>query len=243
MIRAIIAVFAVLLVSFGAAAEVVRGKASIADANTLVINGQRLRLAGIDAPESNQRCKLPSGIEWFCGRAAAQVLFTIAHERQAVCTTLASRRADDGGFLAYCTIATVDVGSEMIRRGMAWAGTDASAEYRSFEAAAAKAKRGIFQTPTERADAYRARRWREAKAERGGACAIKGNVDGIGRRIYHLPWSQWYALTKISENRGERWFCDERAAVAAGWQRAKWNFVPRLAASDMPKGGVLENQR
>ena len=156
---------------------------------------------------------------------------------------MAQRKADDGAPYAYCTIATKDVGSEMIRAGMAWAAKDAPYDYREIEATTAERKIGVFQATTERADAFRARRWREAQAERAGACPIKGNVDGFGRRIYHVPWSQWYALTKVSESRGERWFCDERAAVEAGWRRAAWNFVPRLAANDMPKGGVLENQR
>ena len=243
MIRAIVFCFAVVVTDASAQADIVRGIAAIADANTLIINGRRLRLAGIDAPESNQRCDLPSGIKWFCGRAAAQVLFLIAHKRETVCKTVEGRAADDGNAIAFCTVAANDVGGEMIRRGMAWAGEGAAADYHAIQSKAAATKIGVFQAETEPAAAYRARRWREAAAARSDGCPIKGNVDGFGQRIYHLPWSQWYALTKITASRGERWFCNERAAVAAGWSRADWNFVPRLAADDMPKGGVLENQR
>ncbi|MGY4748233.1 sunset domain-containing protein [Pannonibacter sp. Q-1] len=39
-------------------------------------------------------------------------------------------------------------------------------------------------------------------------------------RIYHMPWSASYARTSINENKGERWFCTEAEAIAAGWRAA-----------------------
>ena len=54
-----------------------------------------------------------------------------------------------------------------------------------------------------------------------GRLSIKGNVARDGERIYHTPWSPWYGRTKISEGKGERWFCDEGAAQAAGWRAAE----------------------
>lgn len=50
-----------------------------------------------------------------------------------------------------------------------------------------------------------------------GRCAIKGNISRNGR-IYHLPGSASYARTTIDESKGERWFCSEREARAAGWR-------------------------
>jgi endonuclease YncB( thermonuclease family) len=50
-----------------------------------------------------------------------------------------------------------------------------------------------------------------------GTCAIKGNISRNGR-IYHLPNSASYARTTIDESKGERWFCSEREAQAAGWR-------------------------
>jgi ssDNA-binding Zn-finger/Zn-ribbon topoisomerase 1 len=51
-------------------------------------------------------------------------------------------------------------------------------------------------------------------------CPIKGNISGSGERIYHLPGQKYYAATRINWFRGERWFCSETAAQAAGWRRA-----------------------
>ena len=47
---------------------------------------------------------------------------------------------------------------------------------------------------------------------------IKGNINSKGDRIYHLPGSSSYGPTKINESRGERWFCSEEEARAAGWR-------------------------
>jgi hypothetical protein len=33
-----------------------------------------------------------------------------------------------------------------------------------------------------------------------------------------MPWSPWYASVKIDEGKGERWFCSEAEAQAAGWR-------------------------
>ena len=52
-------------------------------------------------------------------------------------------------------------------------------------------------------------------------CTIKGNVSNSGERIYHPPGCKYYAATVIDLKRGERWFCSEAEAVAAGWRRTK----------------------
>jgi hypothetical protein len=53
------------------------------------------------------------------------------------------------------------------------------------------------------------------------ACLIKGNVSRSGERIYHQPWQRDYKRTAVDPKKGERWFCDEPEAEAAGWRRAQ----------------------
>ncbi len=55
----------------------------------------------------------------------------------------------------------------------------------------------------------------------GKACLIKGNISRSGERIYHVPGGRWYDATRIDPRKGERWFCTEAEARAAGWRRAK----------------------
>ena len=52
-------------------------------------------------------------------------------------------------------------------------------------------------------------------------CKIKGNINGKGEKIYHLPGSQYYEKTQIDLPQGERWFCTEQQAKEAGWRSAQ----------------------
>ena len=87
--------------------------------------------------------------------------------------------------------------------------------------AAVCARLGVWQAETQPPWAFREDRWGRAVAEAPGGCPIKGNINRDGERIYHTPWSPWYGRTQIDEAHGERWFCDEAEAVAAGWRAAR----------------------
>jgi endonuclease YncB( thermonuclease family) len=52
-------------------------------------------------------------------------------------------------------------------------------------------------------------------------CDIKGNINGRGQRIYHVPGGRYYGETQIDTRAGERWFCSEQEARAAGWRRSR----------------------
>jgi micrococcal nuclease len=49
---------------------------------------------------------------------------------------------------------------------------------------------------------------------------IKGNINSAGEKIYHVPGGASYEDTQIDETKGERWFCAETEAVAAGWRKS-----------------------
>ena len=53
----------------------------------------------------------------------------------------------------------------------------------------------------------------------GGGCYIKGNISrSTGEKIFHVPGSPTYDSVVIDESQGERWFCSEAEAEAAGWR-------------------------
>ncbi|UVC11712.1 hypothetical protein IHQ71_00360 [Rhizobium sp. TH2] len=53
-------------------------------------------------------------------------------------------------------------------------------------------------------------------------CAIKGNISyNGGEKIFHVPGQEYYAATNITHLKGERWFCSEAEARAAGWRKAR----------------------
>jgi hypothetical protein len=59
------------------------------------------------------------------------------------------------------------------------------------------------------------------QSQGSAACQIKGNINSEGERIYHVPGGKWYDKTEINEGKGERWFCTESEAKAAGWRPSK----------------------
>ena len=100
------------------------------------------------------------------------------------------------------------------------------------EAAARSARRGLwrgdFVAPWdwrrgERLAGTATQSAQDSGASSGGTgnCRIKGNISRSGERIYHMPGAQHYERTRISTSKGERWFCSESEARAAGWRRAK----------------------
>lgn len=53
------------------------------------------------------------------------------------------------------------------------------------------------------------------------ACQIKGNISVVSEeRIFHVPGQEYYTPTRIDYLKGERWFCSEADAIAAGWRKA-----------------------
>ena len=51
-----------------------------------------------------------------------------------------------------------------------------------------------------------------------GICRVKGAISEAGERVYHLPGGERYDPTEIDLTKGERWFCTEANAIAAGWK-------------------------
>lgn len=60
----------------------------------------------------------------------------------------------------------------------------------------------------------------EAADEEPSECLIKGNISAQGERIFHMPGCGSYEKTVIDASTGERWFCSEKEAIAAGWRKA-----------------------
>ena len=52
-------------------------------------------------------------------------------------------------------------------------------------------------------------------------CVVKGNISiSTGNKLYHVPGMEDYEGTEIHLDKGERWFCSEADAIAAGWRKA-----------------------
>ncbi len=85
----------------------VAGGASVIDGDTIEVHGQRIRLHGIDAPESGQLCRL-DGKPWQCGKDAANALADKIGRRPVACEDLGRDRYKR--IIARCTVAGEDLG-------------------------------------------------------------------------------------------------------------------------------------
>ncbi len=121
------------------------GRASVVDGDTIEIHGTRIRLEGIDAPESRQTCAdKASGEVIRCGQKAAFFLADMLAEHTVACTEDGKDRY--GRSLAHCDVQGQDVGAALIRAGWALAFVRYSREYLPQEAEARAAGAGMWAT-------------------------------------------------------------------------------------------------
>ncbi len=139
----------------------ITGVASVIDGDTIEIHNTKIRLHGIDAPESGQQCRRADGTSWACGRDAAFALADLIGRRPVQCEQRDTDRY--GRVVAVCRVGGTDLGAWLVRRGYALAYRRYSKDYVDEEDAARKAKAGIwageFVKPWE---------WRRGKRLSGG---------------------------------------------------------------------------
>ena len=206
-----------------AVAGSVAGVVRVVDGDTFDIGGQTVRLHGIDAPEADQMCGTAFAPMWPCGdwvRGEVRAMFGGQH---AVCDVADTDRY--GRPVARCEVNGRDAGEAIVAAGLAFAYRRYAMDYDLTEKAAAVAGRGLHGQGIQSPEAFRAtaRRARVAAADASApdGCRIKGNLSADGKRIYHMPGQRWYDRTSINTESGERWFCSEADAQAAGWRRAR----------------------
>jgi len=203
--------------------ERISGRAKVTDGDSLEIGTTRLRLFGVDAVEGRQSCTR-DGRAWPCGNEAARKLRGLIGDRTVNCT---KRDVDNyGRTVAVCRSGTTDLNAEMVRAGFATAYRRYSNDYVDEENEARSARRGIWAGEFTNPEDYRhdeppaQPRDRPEQPQRSArdGCYIKGNINGEGAHIYHVPGTPSYDDTRIDESKGERWFCTESEARAAGWR-------------------------
>ena len=212
MARWLIVLF-VLVACHAQAADLSGRVIAIADGDTFTLltavkQQVKIRLAEIDAPESGQPYGSKSK-QALSGLIFGKDIRVVVQTTDRYGRTVGRPYVDD-----------VDICAEMVRIGAAWA-------YREYlrdkglltlESQARTDKRGLWGT--SEAQAMPPWEWRRSGGQNtvSGGCQIKGNINSKGDRIYHVPRSSSYGATRINESKGERWFCSEAEAMAAGWR-------------------------
>lgn len=126
------------------------GSARVIDGDTLAIKGKRVRLHGIDAPESDQTC-LDGGQRWPCGRRSTQALYDQVAGDSVRCVGDQEDRYER--LIAVCYANSTNLNAWMVEQGWAVAYRRYSTEFvdeeQRAESAGAGVWRGRFVKPWE----------------------------------------------------------------------------------------------
>ena len=192
------------------------------DTITVMIDGSeyKLRYIGIDTPEIGD----PGYSE-----AADRNSQLVAGQTVTLVKDV-SETDDFGRLLRYVFVDGVFVNYALAREGYAEAGSwlPDTACYQIFVEAEEQARSEGLElwTPADSSSTPLAVTTNGASACPNGCtaeqagCAIKGNINLEGVKIYHLPDGENYEDTIIDPDKGERWFCSEDEALANGWRKA-----------------------
>ena len=141
MFRVVLA--ALLLLVPSVAVADITGKPRVIDGDTIEIAGERIRLHGIDAPESKQTCTDADGKEWRCGQDATFALANLIQNHWITCK--GDGRDRYGRLIAVCFVGPYDLNAMMVQRGWALAYRRYSNEYVDEEADAKANKDGLWR--------------------------------------------------------------------------------------------------
>lgn len=159
----------------GRSAEIT-GEARVIDGDTLDIGPVRIRLHGIDAPESDQPCAEADGGSWNCGTASTRRLADLIDGKRVTCE--ARDRDVYGRIIGVCLKDGVDLNALLVREGLAWAYVRFSEDYVAQEQAARVEQIGVWQAETTPPWDYRAQRWeRAAVASPRPGCPHQGKYQ------------------------------------------------------------------
>ena len=203
-----------LVISSASQASELTGKVvGISDGDTFTLltadkQQVKVRLAEIDAPESGQPY----------GDKSKQTLSGLIFSKDVRVVVQTTDRY--GRTVGRPYVGDLDVCAEMVRVGAAWAYREylRDRSLLTIESDAKAGKRGIWGL--SEAQNVPPWEWRRSGGQNAisNGCQIKGNINSKGDRIYHVPGSRSYGATRINESKGERWFCSEAEARAAGWR-------------------------
>lgn len=131
--------------------EMLTGAAHAIDGDSVRLNGQELRLKGLDAPEARQTCADHAGKDYPCGRQSTAALARLLARGPATC--IGTTRDRYGRLLVTCRVNGVDIGAELVKNGhaVAYGGYDAEERFASED------RRGIWTGRFEMPETYRHR--------------------------------------------------------------------------------------
>ena len=185
-----------------------------------------VRLIGVNTPETVDS---RTGVECY-GKEASDYLKNKINGKDIYLAKDSSQDNQDkyGRLLRYAMIDGIELGVDLIANGYAREYTYDDDyfyidTYHTAEESAKTNKLGIWSDKCQdNNQAQSTDSSSENVSVEKQNCVIKGNISNYGgTKIYHVPGQKYYESTQIDESAGERWFCTEAEAQAAGWRKSK----------------------
>jgi len=133
-------------------AKTILGKAKIIDGDTIHIKSNKIRLHGIDAPETKQTCKVDNQ-DWYCGKQSTIELKNLINNQKVECTVNDVDRYNR--YVAICFVNEININQWMVKNGWAIAYRYYSKDYIVEEKYATDNKLGIWNSKFIEPYAYR----------------------------------------------------------------------------------------
>lgn len=201
--------------------------ARVIDGDTIEMeNGERVRYVGIDTPETVD----PRDPVQCFGVEAFNKNKELVEGKMARLERDITNRDKYNRLLRYVYVGDVFINLELVKQGFAYfysypPDIKYQEQFLKAQQEARESLRGLWascpsasQTVSQNAEKIPAPI--VSSSPINASCQIKGNINVSGEKIYHLPGCVFYSKTQIDENRGEKWFCAEAEAQAAGWRKA-----------------------
>jgi len=198
---------------------------SVVDGDTIKVKigtkTETIRIIGIDTPETVDPRK---PVQCFGKETAAKMKSLVNNKIVTLERNPAEERDIYKRLLRYVWLNDEDIGAKMISEGYAFSYKvfphPKLNAYNKLEQEARTAKVGLWGNACNgKTTAVKSSSSSKSKTEK--TCDIKGNISTKkGEKIYHVPGCASYDKTVIDESAGERMFCTEKEAKAAGWRKA-----------------------
>ena len=172
----------------------------VIDGDTILVeNNRKIRLAGVEAPESG-----------LCGSTeSAKLLSSLVKGKSVKIVPITTDVY--GRNVASVYVDDTYVNKEMIASG--WVNFNYikladREEISEINKVAIKEEKGIYGSKCT-----------QATNPEKPKCVIKGNINAKGERTYLFPGCASYQISKVQLHLGESWFCTEKEAIAAGFTK------------------------
>lgn len=118
------------------------GRVSVIDGDTIEMHGKRIRLWGIDAPESAQQCE-KAGKKWLCGAESAKAMQEFIRQYLVACYDKGRDKYDR--MLGQCFVGQIDINGWSVKNGWSYAYRQYTNTYASRESMARFQSKGVWQ--------------------------------------------------------------------------------------------------